>query len=75
MLSQSWGLQRLHTRTGVTTALDRGTAGGGQTEVTSEAHDRGGGVRAVLVSRAADGAHSSEVALQYPGGEPGFFRA
>lgn len=58
----------------MTTALDRGTAGG-QTEVTSEARDRGGGVRAVLVSRAADGAHSSEVALQYPGGEPGFCRA
>lgn len=38
----------------MTTALDRGAEGGGQTEVTSEARDRGGGVRAALVSRAAD---------------------
>lgn len=61
--------------TGVTTALDRGTAGEGQTKVTSEARDRGGGVRAALVSRAADGAHRSKVTPQYPGGEPGFCRA
>lgn len=59
----------------MTTALDRGTEGGGQTEVTSEARDRGGGVRAALVSRAADGAHSSKVTPQYPGGKPGFCRA